>query len=514
MKIRRFSPTLLVAATMAIVPASAADVLEEIGYFDLAARLGEDLPTGAGVVVVQTEALDPGYSPHQGNGQFSGIEFVERSGATDPSLHASKVGFAFYGGTDGVAPGIPTVNLFEVNDFIGAGHLRYGSSSLPDNPPGGARIFNHSWIGSGGASADINILRRADFAANTFKTLWVVGVNNGAGSDSPPLLAGMHHGIAVGKADGDHAEADTGVGTEQQGRMKPELVAPADFTSFATPVVAGCAALLYETHDVTPALSGNAIADLPQVIKAVLLAGASRSETWTNAPESKGPQRGSTSRPIDEIYGAGLVDIDRSHAIYTGLEQSGDAELPASATMAGPGWDFESMSNGEILWHRFSIDSVADEIGILVTWNRIVASNFATATHPDLDLELFRIVDEAPESLVGADAASFVTGNVRSASGVDNVELIHVRGLAPGDYAVRLSRLDGNSVSTRAAIAWWIPPADESMPGDLNDDGRIDGADFGVLLSRWGTADPEADLDGSGSVGGGDIGALLALWTG
>ena len=153
-------------------------------------------------------------------------------------------------------------------------------------------------------------------------------------------------------------------------------------------------------------------------------------------------------------------------------------------------------------------------MSVVVTWNRIVASNFATATHPDLDLELFRIVDEAPESLVGADAASFVTGNVRSASGVDNVELVHVRGLAPGDYAVRLSRLDGNSVSTRAAIAWWIPPANASMPGDLNQDGRIDGADFGVLLSRWGTADPEADLDGSGSVGGGDIGALLALWTG
>ena len=357
-------------------------------------------------------------------------------------------------------------------------------------------------------------LRRADFAANTFKTLWVVGVNNGAGSDSPPLLAGMHHGIAVGKADGDHAEADTGVGTEQQGRMKPELVAPADFTSFATPVVAGCAALLYETHDVTPALSGNAIADLPQVIKAVLLAGASRNETWTNAPESKGPQRGATSRPIDEIYGAGLVDIDRAHEIYTGLEQSGDAALPASATMAGPGWDFESMSNGEILWHRFSIDSVADEIGILVTWNRVVASNFAIATHPDLDLELFRIVDEVPESLVGAGAGMFASGNVRSASTVDNVELIHVRGLEPGDYAVRLSRIDGNSVSTRAAIAWWIPPAGEFTPGDLNHDGRVDGADFGVLLSRWGTADPEADLDGSGSVGGGDIGALLALWTG
>ena len=514
MKIRRIRSVIVATIAASATPMLAADVLEEIGYLDLAARLGGDLPTGAGVVVVQTEALDPGYSPHQGNVQFSGIDFIERSGPTEPSLHASKVGFAFYGNADGVAPGIASVNLFEVNDFIGSGHLRYGSSSLPDNPPGGARIFNHSWIASGGTSADINVLRRADFAANTFKTLWVVGVNNGSGSDSPPLLAGMHHGIAVGTADGDHAEADTGPGTEQQGRMKPELVAPADFTSFATPVVAGCAALLYETHDVTPELSGNSIADLPQVIKAVLLAGASRNEDWTNAPATKGPQRGSTARPIDEIYGAGLVDIDRAHAIYTGLEQPGAADNNPVSTMSGPGWDFESMSNGEVLWHRFSIDEVAEEIGILVTWNRIVASNFATATHPDLDLELLRIVDGVPESMVGADASVFASGNVQSVSAVDNVELIHVRGLAPGDYAVRLTRVDGNSVSTRAVVAWWLPPAADSIPGDLNHDARVDGADFGVLLSRWGTADPEADLDGSGSVGGGDIGVLLALWTG
>ncbi|MCP4836120.1 MAG: hypothetical protein GY895_15300, partial [Phycisphaera sp.] len=45
MKIRRFSPTLLVAATAVIVPVSAADGLEEMGYFDLEGRLGEDLPT-------------------------------------------------------------------------------------------------------------------------------------------------------------------------------------------------------------------------------------------------------------------------------------------------------------------------------------------------------------------------------------------------------------------------------------------------------------------------------------
>jgi hypothetical protein len=49
--------------------------------------------------------------------------------------------------------------------------------------------------------------------------------------------------------------------------------------------------------------------------------------------------------------------------------------------------------------------------------------------------------------------------------------------------------------------------------GDLNGDGRVDGADLGVLLSLWGTSDSGADLDGSGSVDGGDLGLILAFWS-
>ena len=47
------------------------------------------------------------------------------------------------------------------------------------------------------------------------------------------------------------------------------------------------------------------------------------------------------------------------------------------------------------------------------------------------------------------------------------------------------------------------------MAADLNGDGKIDGADLGMLLLKWGTSDPIADLDGSGMVGGSDLGILL-----
>ena len=55
-------------------------------------------------------------------------------------------------------------------------------------------------------------------------------------------------------------------------------------------------------------------------------------------------------------------------------------------------------------------------------------------------------------------------------------------------------------------------PDDCDCPGDLNDDGVIDGADLADLLSRWGQSDSTADLDGDGSVAGGDLSIMLAGW--
>ena len=54
------------------------------------------------------------------------------------------------------------------------------------------------------------------------------------------------------------------------------------------------------------------------------------------------------------------------------------------------------------------------------------------------------------------------------------------------------------------------PPA----PGDLNGDGRVDGADLGLLLAGWGTCGTPcpADLDANGVVNGADIGILLGNW--
>jgi hypothetical protein len=58
-----------------------------------------------------------------------------------------------------------------------------------------------------------------------------------------------------------------------------------------------------------------------------------------------------------------------------------------------------------------------------------------------------------------------------------------------------------------------VPDACEPSVADLNGDGRVDGADLGLLLLAWGecgTCSP--DFDGDGRVNGADLGFLLGVW--
>ena len=56
--------------------------------------------------------------------------------------------------------------------------------------------------------------------------------------------------------------------------------------------------------------------------------------------------------------------------------------------------------------------------------------------------------------------------------------------------------------------------------GDINNDGRVDGADLGLLIGNWGPceerplSDCEADIDGDGRVDGADLGLLMGNWNG
>ena len=50
-------------------------------------------------------------------------------------------------------------------------------------------------------------------------------------------------------------------------------------------------------------------------------------------------------------------------------------------------------------------------------------------------------------------------------------------------------------------------------PGDLDNDGQVNGRDFGMFLASWGDADSPADFNFDGVVDGVDLGILLLNWT-
>jgi hypothetical protein len=62
-----------------------------------------------------------------------------------------------------------------------------------------------------------------------------------------------------------------------------------------------------------------------------------------------------------------------------------------------------------------------------------------------------------------------------------------------------------------------VTRCDQSVPGDLDGDGNVDGLDLALLLGQWGACPTRpdtcpADLDDSGIVNGLDLAILLAAW--
>ena len=486
---------------------------DEIGYQELVARLGPATPTGAGVPVCQVEANTDGgltfYGPDSTRSEFAGKTFTPMSGVMNASWHATTVGTSLYGTGTSIAPGITSIFNYEAGNWINS-FLRFNQSSAPSTPPDGARIMNHSWIGSAGSANDNQILRRLDFQANRDGTLHATGLNNNAGSTLLPLLSCSYNGIAVGRTDGQHSFGLTPSGTDGAGRMKPDIVAPGAATSWATPVVAAAAALLQQVG-AEPPLASNPNARDPTVLKAALMAGAVHDAAWSNAPTAAGDTRGEAVRPLDPVYGAGIVNIDRAHRILTGGEQDGSVEVPAEGTLGAAGWDYLEIGPGTNVHWRLRLYEATPELSVIATWRRLPSTSFTTLPSvPTIRLRLFRVEGTTLVPLTGEQgAAYYASGNVASTSAPDNVQHIYVRGLVAGEYVIQASRLGSAGTAAPTGVAWFRRAA----AADANWDGKVDGLDLAIVLSAWGTDLAIADLNGDNTIDGLDLAVILANWT-
>ena len=516
----------LSAVTLLTVPtwgAGAEDEIEIIGLNDLIDRIGEGaVPTGTLTTAGMVEAGNPGYSPNQGSVQYSGKTFYEMSGPAEEASHAHAVGQRQYGRFSSIAPDVPEIYLWSATDWVLTGflHTGAGGATPPDPLPGPIKVMNHSWIGTfGAAGSDNDALRRADFVVNRDQLITTSGVRNDPGA-AQPLMRYMYNGITVGVRNGGHVPDTTESPFDGPGRMKPDIVAQQNFTSFATPQVNAMGTLLSETAATWSGLDTNPKADDAVVIKAAILAGAVHEDVddgvWSNDPDSSGPNRGVTSTPYDEVMGAGTANIDRSHLILTGLEQDGGTNAgPGAPLMTWRGWDATGVAIGDSRFYRFDVASLADEVSIIATWNRNIRLNNNTWTVADFDLVLWKLDGGGLTSIIGdAGLAVFGGGNVISESAVDNVEHLYLTDLAPGDYVLEVVRLDSitSTPSWEVAVAWLFPEP-TFLREDVNQDGFVDFMDLLAILSAWGPCGGcAADIDGSGTVDFMDLLAVLSAW--
>jgi hypothetical protein len=147
-----------------------------------------------------------------------------------------------------------------------------------------------------------------------------------------------------------------------------------------------------------------------------------------------------TTRPIDEVYGAGELDIYESYFIQQAGQQT------ASSSLDERGWNLSSVSSSSSETYNINVPTGFElrNLSALITWNRIVTrkevgrNNYIyTSSLADLSLSLTGVVSQTSDS------------------SVDNIEHIwrdSSNALASGDYTLTVA--SASSTATDYAIAW------------------------------------------------------------
>jgi hypothetical protein len=384
------------------------------------------------VGVTQTEAPINGALPYDylpDPSQLSGKTFTILSPSGGISSHATTVGQYYYSDYDSIAPGVTNVHLYEADDWVlgssPTGFLNFGTASAPNAEI--QAVENNSWIGTidNGGPDDVETLRRFDYAIQQSGFLGVVALNNGNPGNVPQLLASCYNGVSVGRSDGGHSYGTNTA--DGAGRSKPELVAPADETSYATPMVSSAAAMLGQG---APANATQSV-----TMKAILMAGATKSQfpSWSR----------SLTHPLDAVYGAGQLNVYNSWHILAAGQQAAST----SAAVRPLGWDWNATTSGsQLYFFDIAAGDSSSALSVILTWNRTISGPFPSASSnlATLTLNLY-------------SASGFTVGALvdSSASTVDNVQHVYEPTLAPSRYAIEVI---GNQPGVTYGLAWYSLP--------------------------------------------------------
>ncbi len=455
------------AVVCCVVPATLmADWRVDIGFTRLQQLAYSELPVAPSQGLTQSEAWEDvnltNYAPDTASALFSGKTFTLKSGASGISSHANSVATNFYGNAS-LIPGATPVDLYQADSWINAGFLKIDTTSVPLTEA--RAVQNHSWIGELSTVAfDTEASLRLDYAIDRDGFVCAVGENNGTSTILPRLMGQGYHTISVGLTNGNHSAGFTTLDVAE--RIKPDIVAPDGLTSYATPMVAGTAGLLVARLEAAP--YHLARADMPRVVKALLLASATKDTvaSWSNT----------SSRPLDLRYGAGSLNAWNAYSIL----RSGNVTA-SNITQRGPcAWAAEEVgpSTTQTYFFNIPVGAPTTPFCAALTWHRNVTTQKSgqtrtwSASLANLNLRLYQ-------------ANGFTLGTVlsESLSAVDNVELIYQPVLAPGDYALVVDNTSGTN--TRYGFAWHSLPAVTVQA--VNPIAReIDGQAGSIMITRTG----------------------------
>lgn len=407
---------------------------ETVGWNKLVAELGEEVPLGRGIAVslIESPPFNGNYQPDTNNFEFPGKSFTMRSGDSGISSHATIVAQLFFGNSSSMARAIDTIDVYESVDWLFTGFLRVAEEEPPAIET--RRVQNHSWTGAftDGQVWNVEAIRRFDYAIERDGFVAVVALSNNTGA-VPALLAHSYNAITVGRPDGNHSRGGTWF--DKAGRVRPDLVTPgALFTNFA-PIISSAAAVLLEEADRNPGLANAR--HHPQVIKSVLMAGASKVpfSNWSRTPE----------QPLDEVFGAGQLDIYNSYRILTGGEHDPTEEPFAPDA----GWHLGNTASGSGQAFLFSFDREQETFTVNLTWNRRVipegGADFLAADIllAHLELRLFEMDGTEPGDEIQT-----------STDPLNNNQHLYTTELPAGDYALIVNRIDGLTDDFAYALAW------------------------------------------------------------
>jgi subtilisin family serine protease len=354
------------------------------------------------------------------------------------------------------------------NGFPSDTPVRHGVGFAIDQ---GADVLNLSLnFFAPNSSGNLQLDMMLDWAAYSRKISCAIcagNISTGNGSQLVRSPGSAYNGITVGRTTADYSRVnnDTSTAFTQDGRMKPDVVAPgtlltlandlwetqADWDtglngcSFATPHVAG---LMAQQID-----AGNRLgmSTDPLVVKATIMNSASKipdkqNNPWEPASSSNFGGLYSTSQPLNPHSGAGFVNGQTLSAQYL-------AGQMAPGLVDSVGWDLNSVSTGQFIDYVIDPNLISGSMfNATLTWYRHVGRSDNGNGIVDAGDSFF-----LQQSLSNLNLQVLRDGNViaQSISGVDNLEHLHFAINTVDQYTLRVLGANVFGGTEQFALAWY-----------------------------------------------------------